>query len=158
MRLDTFLLADAVSAPPDGKIYVQGGGISGITLSSTPAQIERLMLLARWEITEESDFLENHFLEVALIDPDGGYALPPQSFQTAGAIPDDEGPPDVSESKEEEKYFVLVLSLGGTTLTRGGPHRLRLKVDDDVVRSMVLSVTVTDEREPAATETPQIGD
>lgn len=132
MRLDAFLIADAVSAPPDGKFYLHGGGITRFTLPVLPFTLPQLGVFIRFEI-DEGEFDEPRQFRLTFTDPGGVLLVPPQEFASA---------PLESASLEsgEERYVAIALTLGGLTFGRAGLHRLDFHLDGDLVRSMPLPV------------------
>ena len=84
------LLADHASVPPDGKLYVLGGGISNINMAQLPGRVS-FAAVGGFRFTR-ADFNATHTVELRLVDADGGLVIPPATiqFQTAQAIPADQ--------------------------------------------------------------------
>jgi hypothetical protein len=133
MRLDAFLLADAVSTPPDGKVYVHGGGLTRIMAPSLPFILPQLGVLARFEV-DESELQAPHEFVISLTGPDGAYVIPPGHLRSepVGAL----GPlPD-----GEEHYLQIALNFGSLPLASAGIYRFELHADDEPVKTMTIPV------------------
>src|SRR4051794_29453215 len=104
MRLDSWILADAASATPDGKVSLLGGGVSRVIVSSLPAQHAMLALVLRF-VWEGSDADESHEVALSLISPAGAQVLSPTP---AVDVPPRQ-PRDLIEG--EEFYLHVVMNL-----------------------------------------------
>ena len=133
MRLDAFLLADAVSAPPDGKVYVHGGGLTRITAPTLPFTLPVLGILARFQI-EDSELDEPHTFVFSLKDADGNDVIPPGELQS------DPYPPRAPMPEGEEHYLQLALNLAHITFPTAGVYHFELRADDHPVKSMTFPV------------------
>ena len=85
------LLADHASVPPDGKLYVLGGGINTLGLPAIPGRVA-FDVVGGFRFTT-SDSHSVHSVELRLLDADGKLVMPPATlkFQAAQAIPPDQG-------------------------------------------------------------------
>lgn len=135
MRLDTFLLADAVAAPPDGKLYLHGAGISKLTVPMLPFAVS-LAVIVRLEVTE-SEVTAEHEYRFDWLDPTGVMFQPTHSF-VAGVSGPGSRPPEVAEG--EEQFINLALNFGGVGFGRAGVHRIDFSVDGETLRSVSLPV------------------
>jgi hypothetical protein len=141
MRLDAFILADAVSAPPDGKFNVLGGGLTKLTVPILPFTAP-FGLLIRLEVTEEEARAPHEFV-FTWLDPAGVLLMPPVTFSGQAQ--------DVGELVEgEERFVMLALNIGGVPFGRPGPHKLEFRVDGELLRTAPLPVVALSQEELAA--------
>lgn len=131
MRLEAFLLADAATATPDGKLYIHGGGITRLTAAVLPL-VSQLALVVRLAV-DVDDFKQEHTFSFSLADPDGGIVVPPVPLKVAA-----QEPPKLPEG--EERFLQLAIGLGPVTFSRAGLYRLKLTVNNRTLRSMNLPV------------------
>ncbi len=132
MRLNALLLADAVSAPPDGKFYIHGGGLTRITVPVLPFALPQLGVFIRLEADPE-DLGRTYAFRLVLIDPDG---------VAVGPLPQFEAPlPERMELVEgEQQYVVLALNVPGVTFGRSGLHRFEFWIGEELFGSIPLPV------------------
>jgi hypothetical protein len=126
------MLADAVATPPDGKIYMQGGGITRLTPAALPLIIPSLGVLVRLAATE-AETAEHHVLEFAWTDPDGQRVQP----VLMGAM----DPGSVEPlAPGEERYLTVAFNTHGLRFEKAGPYGFSLRVDDQPMGSIALAV------------------
>ena len=91
MELTFALFADHASVPPDGKLYILGGGFSGIMLPQLPGQAQ-IAVAAQFRFIA-ADAARPHTVELRLVDADGRLVLPPATlqFQASGPPPESDG-------------------------------------------------------------------
>jgi hypothetical protein len=147
MRLDALLLADAVSAPPDGKFYLHGGGITHLNVPVLPFTIPQIGVFIRLEV-DEDELGDPHTFKLAMTDPDGAFLVQPQEF-AAGPI---EAAP---LAPGEERYIAIALNLGGITFGRAGLHHFDFHIDRELARSVPLPVVPLTAEQLEAMQTPQ---
>jgi len=136
MRLDALLLADAVSAPPDGKFYIHGGGFTRFTVPVLPFTTQ-LGVFIRLEL-DEADITKQHLFKFSMTDPEEAFVLLPQEL--AGG-PFEEGALAREALVEgEERYLALALMFGGVTFGRAGLHRFHFYLGEKLMRSVPLPV------------------
>jgi hypothetical protein len=135
MRLETFILADAVSAPPDGKFYVLGGGISKLNPLRLPS-IFPLGILVRFAL-EDSELLADHTLLIRMLDPDGEDIL--QGRAQIPIILTAEEPQWVAG---EQRIVSAAVNLGSIPISREGIHRITLALDGDPIYERPIPVVV----------------
>jgi hypothetical protein len=89
MELDFALFADSAAVPPDGKVYVLGGGFSTITLPQLPGRVT-FAVVAGFRFGP-ADAGRTHQVELRFVDDGAKLILPPVnlSFQSAGEPPPD---------------------------------------------------------------------
>lgn len=135
MRLETFVLADAVSAPPDGKFYVLGGGITRFNLIQFPAAVQ-LGVYARFELDQDEP-VASHQIRIHFIGPNGvdllngGPEIPVQA---------PEEPPNWEEG--EARFVAIAINMGPVPIQEHGVYTLRLDLDGDTMREMKLPAVV----------------
>jgi hypothetical protein len=139
MRLDTFLLADAVSAPPDGKFYILGGGITRLTVLGLPFAVPQIGVLIRLAI-EEQEVGGEHEFGFELRDPDGEVVGPAPAPRFNATIP----PPLEAQAlvEGEQRFVVVALNIGGVLVGRRGLHVFSFLVDGETIGSIPLPVVV----------------
>jgi len=83
-------LADHAAVPPDGKLYVLGGGITAVRLPQLPGRAS-FVVVGGFRFSP-ADSHSVHVVELRLVDADGGLVLPPATlqFQSAQVIPPDQ--------------------------------------------------------------------
>ncbi len=91
MELTFAFFADRASVPPDGKLYVLGGGFSGVALPQLPGRAE-FSVVAQFRFIA-ADVGRTHTVEVRLVDGDGHLVVAPASlqFQATGPSPSPDG-------------------------------------------------------------------
>jgi hypothetical protein len=80
-------LADHAAVPPDGKLYVLGGGIDSLSLAQVPGRVGFFVVAGfRFSRADAGSVFE---VESRLVDADGGLVIPPNTlrFQTGESIP-----------------------------------------------------------------------
>jgi hypothetical protein len=132
MRLDTFIVADAVDAGGiDGKFYVLGGGLSRYEVPGIPFPMP-LGVLIRLEITE-GELKSPHQLLLTVRGPTGNPNIPPLQIETA---PDQ---PIEPKLKGEQRFLQMGLTLPAQVV-RLGLYHVELDVDGERLGSISLPV------------------
>ncbi|MFN2451022.1 MAG: hypothetical protein ABR541_01560 [Candidatus Dormibacteria bacterium] len=87
MNIDYAFFADTATVPPDGKVYVHGGGFSAVSVPSLPARIA-FAVVAGFRFGAE-DANATHHVQLRLLDADDRLVVPPVDlqFQSAGPPP-----------------------------------------------------------------------
>jgi hypothetical protein len=121
------LIADAVSAPPDGKFYIHGGGLTRLTVPVLPFVVPQIGAFVRLEI-DEDEVGQEHEFRFALTDPDG---VPVGLWPSCRAElpPPPSGAPELEEG--EQRFVVLAINIPGIQLGRRGLHRFEFHVDGE---------------------------
>ena len=90
MDLSFAFFADHASVPPDGKVYVLGGGFSALHLPRLPGQAT-FAVVAGFRFGG-GDTGKTHVVELRLVDSRGKQLLPPATlqFQSAGPLPQED--------------------------------------------------------------------
>jgi hypothetical protein len=131
MKIDNFLLADAVSTQPDGKFNVLGGGITRLNVLGLPS-IVPLGLLVRF-VLDDDEAVAPHRIQIHIIDPDGVDVLKDGPELWTQAPPE---PPQYAEG--EQRFLVLAINMGGVPIQKFGLHRFGIDVDGESVWSFAL--------------------
>jgi hypothetical protein len=139
MRLDAFLLADSIATPPDGKVYMQGGGITKISPPELPFAVPQLGILVRLRI-DDDEAIAKHVFEFSWTDPEGDLLIPKQTVESEAV-----GPlPLLAEG--EDRYLSLAFNMHGVTFRLAGAHRLELNIDNGLItQSLALAVVAPPE-------------
>jgi hypothetical protein len=132
MELDTFLLADAATVTPDGKMFVHGGGLTRIAVPALPWTQPQLALVMRFRM-EESDWDAAHQLQVSLAAPDGTAVIPPGSIEVPVG-----NQPETLEN--EESFLQIALSIASVPFLNQGIYTFRLALDGEPRGSLSLAV------------------
>ena len=140
MQLDAFILADAVATPPDGKFYVQGGGLTRMQAPILPAQI-RLDVLVQLG-GDEDEMKAEHTIRFTLIGPTGNPNVDPVEIQTRF------DPNAAQPLPGEERFAVLAVTINGMAI-RSGVYKVALQVDDEITAERTFVFSVPDGVEPA---------
>jgi hypothetical protein len=92
MEVTFAFFADSATVPPDGKLYVLGGGFSNMMFAELPAKAAFAVVGGfRFAIAE---LTVNHSVELRLVDADGKFVFAPATLQFQSAGPP---PPGASE-------------------------------------------------------------
>lgn len=151
MRLNALLIADAVSAPADGKFYIHGGGLTRLVVPALPFPIPQIGVFVRLEI-EEQEVGQIHEFAFEFSDPDGDPVGPVPAPRFSAQIP--APPPGSPEPEEgEQRFVVLALNIGGISVGRKGLHTFSFRVDGEPLGAVPLPVVVVplDQLQTAAT-------
>jgi hypothetical protein len=134
MRLDAFLLADAVSTPPgDDKFYIHGGGLTRFVVPMLPFPLG-VAVFIRFEV-EDADIQEPHRFRILVFGP-VGLNLQPIDFESAAVEP--------TPLLEGEQRFIqvgLTLPLG---IIRTGLYRVELHVDEQLLGTISVPLVLVE--------------
>jgi hypothetical protein len=134
MQLDTFMLADAATGAPDGKLYIHGGGITRIAAPEIPWTQPQLAIVTRLLMAPE-DWGQTHRLQVLLLAPDRTPLMPTANVE----IP---APSQLPAAEGQEQYMQLTLGFASPTFLEEGLYTVELHVNDELLRSMPLPVVL----------------
>lgn len=139
MEVEYAFLADAAVSPPDGKLYVLGGGIDEIRASSFPAIHPYVSLVVKLKL-HPTECERQHQLEIELWDSDGHRIGP----QVAGAF-------SAARRPIPRPTFVqLVLNVVGAQFPRPGAYDFHIVVNDQHLKTVpVFLVETPPQVEPA---------
>jgi hypothetical protein len=137
MRLDTFIIADAVASPgQDGKFYIHGGGLSRFEVPTVPFPMP-LDVLIRLVATDEELLSTSHSLRITLMGPAGLPNVPPLEIKTG---PEKSLDPIL---EGEPRFLQLILSIPAHVV-RVGLFRFELHVDGKKLGTIPLPVKLAD--------------
>ncbi|MDQ3630024.1 MAG: hypothetical protein M3417_01850 [Actinomycetota bacterium] len=128
------LLADH-AAVSEGKLFINGGGITRFNVPSLPFAIPTLSVVIRM-LADEGDH-GDHRLLLEFLNPDNVQTMPPEPAIVTVSPP----PPEVVPG--EEYYIQVVASFGGLPILRSGVHRFRMSWDEERIRELTLPVIDT---------------
>jgi hypothetical protein len=145
MKLDTLILADAVTASAEeGKFYVHGGGMSRYEIAELPAVMPFGVLL-RLKI-EESDYGKGMVVRFTLIGPTGFPNVEPLEARIQKVEAASE-----NRVEGEEEFIQMGLKIPAVAV-REGLYHLELQINGKVARSVPLPVIVNPALKPAERE------
>lgn len=145
-RLDFALLANAAAGPPDGLVYVLGGGIDTVTSSQLPVPLIATLVLRVLRNRTEANVPVTCRLEIQdqdgnppmLVGPAGNQvALQPIEI-TIPAAPVPQGLPAHWEIATN-----AILPIVGLPLPREGIYSIEVLLNNQHVRSVPLRVVLT---------------
>ena len=121
MRFDFVLLADAAQVL-EGKLYIQGGGLTRLTAPTVP-WMQPLAICMRLESVDDDDLSRDWQFEVAVFGPDENVLA---EHRTPIAL----HRPDMAIAEGEQAGVVLLaLTLSGLVVHSYGPHKVRVAID-----------------------------
>lgn len=136
MRLDTILIADHAASTPDGKMYINGAGITRLNVPMLPFALPLFAVVARWKVEPED--VGSHSLLVRVVSPSGIDLLPSESV-----------PVDVVENptsvEGEERHLQMAMNFGGLPVLEEGVYTLSIEMDGEVQREVTLPVVAVAE-------------
>ena len=132
MRLDVVMLADH-AAVCEGKLYVNGGGITRFQVPTVPFALPGLGVVLRFRTYPED--MGEHQFQIAFINPDGLQVLPPDPVPVLV-----ESPRDGLEG--EESFAQVVLGFTGLPILITGMHTFRISWDDELLREFCIPVNL----------------
>jgi len=129
------MLADhAVVA--EGKIYVNGGGITRINVPVLPFAVPMLSMVLRYMIEGPGDRAA-HTLEMQFETPSGISLFPEASIDVV--IPE-----SANRAPGEEEYAQTLVTMGGVPIIETGIHKYSVWWDGELVRAFALPVVLTE--------------
>jgi uncharacterized protein DUF6941 len=130
-----FTLCDHASVPPDGKIYINGGGIQQLFVSQIPGPLRQLFLMVRLSIPWHM-LGEPHTVKIRALDLDRNPIGPTDPLIST---PFELGkPPGLRPG--DESAFNICAELSGLTVDQPMTLRFHLLVDDVTIGSLPLKV------------------
>lgn len=134
MRLDAFLLADAVSTPPgDDKFYIHGGGLTRFVVPMLPFPLG-VAVFIRFEV-DDADIQEPHRFRIVVFGPVGMNIQPIDLKSAAGE------PTPLLEGEQRFMQVGLNLPLG---IMRTGLYRVELHVDGVLLRTIQVPLVLAE--------------
>ena len=125
MQVDYLVLADAASAPPDGKHYIHGGGWDTIVAAAFPVTHPLLAIALRLRVAWNDT---NHpvNLEIDLVDADELSILPTPPGPMSGPLTVGR-PPTVAPGSDI--VVPLVFNMQGIQFQRPGTYAVVVRID-----------------------------
>jgi hypothetical protein len=121
--------ADSAVVPPDGKLYVLGGGFSAIALPQLPGRAS-FAVVAGFRFNA-ADVSGTHVVELRFVDSEGKLVLPVANlqFQAAGALP-----------PGQQQVTVSTVSYLNPTFGEPGTYTAEFWIGDRLLQSVALMV------------------
>ena len=129
-----FTLCDHASVPPDGKIYINGGGVHQLYVPQIPGPLRTLYLVVRlsipWHMLGEPHTVHLRALDLDRrpVGPDPLIVTPFELGRPAGHRPGD------------ESAINICAELNGLTIQQPMTLRFHLLVDEETIGSLPLKV------------------
>jgi hypothetical protein len=130
-----FTLCDHASVPPDGKIYIHGGGVHQLYMAQIPGPLRTLFLVVRLSIPWHM-LGEPHTVRVRALDLDRKPVGPSDPLITT---PFELGRP-AGHRPGDESAINICAELNGLTIQQPMTLRFHLLVDDETIGSLPLKV------------------
>ncbi len=130
-----FTLCDHASVPPDGKVYIHGGGVNQVFLPQFPGPLRPLWLMVRLFIPW-SMLGEPHTVKIRALDLDRNPVGPNDPLLTT---PFELGKPP-GHRPGDESAINICAELTGLSVQQPMTLRFHLLVDDDTIGSLPLKV------------------
>lgn len=131
-----FTLCDHATVPPDGKIYIHGGGIHQLYVSQIPGPLRALFLMIRLNIPWHM-LGEPHTINIRALDLDRRPIGPNDPLVST---PFELGRPP-GHRPGDESAINICAELGGLTVEQPMTLRFHLLLDDEPIGSLPLKVT-----------------
>src|SRR4030081_1708022 len=130
-----FTLCDHAAVPPDGKIYIHGGGVHQLYVPQIPGPLRTLYLVVRlsipWHMLGEPHTVTIHALDLdrkSISSSDPMITTPFELGKPAGHRPGD------------ESAINICAELNGLTIQQPMTIRFHLLIDDQLIASIPLKV------------------
>ena len=130
-----FTLCDHAAVPPDGKVYIHGGGIHQLYVPQIPGPLRALFLVVRLSIPWHM-LGEPHTVTVRVLDLDRNPIGPVDPLL---ATPFELGRPP-GHRPGDESAFNMCAELNGLAVQQPMTLRFHLSVDDEPIGSLPLKV------------------
>jgi hypothetical protein len=131
-----FTLCDHASVPPDGKIYIHGGGVQQLFMPQLPGPLRTLFLVVRLSIPWHM-LGEPHTVRIRALDLDRVAVGPTDPLITT---PFELGKPPGLRPGDESAINICA-ELSGLQIQRPMTLLFHLLVDDNMIGSLPLKVT-----------------
>jgi hypothetical protein len=130
-----FTLCDHASVPPDGKIYIHGGGVHQLFVPQIPGPLRTLFLVVRLSIPWHM-LGEPHTVNIRALDLD---RHPVGATDPLITTPFELGRPP-GHRPGDESAINICAELSGLTVDQPMTLRFHLTVDDETIGSLPLKV------------------
>lgn len=138
-----FSLCDHATVPPDGKVYIHGGGVNQVFVPQLPGMIRNLWLMVRLSIPWHM-LGEPHTVRIRSLDLDRNPIGPTDPLITT---PFELGKPPGHRPGDESAINICV-ELTGLQVEEPMTIRFHLSVDDEVIGSLPLKVQLLPNQGP----------
>jgi uncharacterized protein DUF6941 len=138
-----FTLCDHATVPPDGKIYIHGGGVHQLYMAQIPGPLRALYLVVRLSIPWHM-LGEPHTVKIRALDLDRNPIGPTDPLITT---PFELGKPPGHRPGDESAVNICA-ELSGLTVPQPMTVRFHLEVDDETISSLPLKLV---QRPPSQT-------
>ena len=129
MRLDWALLANSAEAPPNGLVYILGGGFDTLVRDQFPTPFGGVVVLRVQTSRLETE--RPHKVEVHCTDEDGKPVLPQP---IAINLPARQVPPEFPHGWDMAAS--IVINLQAVPINRPGFYNFEILIDDQQVRTL----------------------
>ena len=130
-----FTLCDHAVVPPDGKIYIHGGGVHTLYAGQIPGPLRSLYLVVRLSIPWHM-LGEPHTVKIRALDLD---RMPIGSIDPLITTPFELGKP-AGHRPGDESAINICAELNGLVIPQPMTIRFHLLVDDEAIASLPLKV------------------
>ena len=130
-----FTLCDHASVPPDGKLYIHGGGVHQLLVPQIPGPLRTLFLVVRLSIPWHM-LGEPHIVRIQALDLDRNPVGPLDPLVTT---PFELGKPP-GHRPGDESAINICAELSGLIIQQPMTIRFHLSVDDQTIGSLPLKV------------------
>jgi hypothetical protein len=130
-----FTVCDHATVPPDGKVYMHGGGVNQVFVPQLPGQIRSLWLMVRLSIPWHM-LGEPHTIRIRALDLDRNPIGPTDPLITT---PFELGKPP-GHRPGDESAINICAELTGLSLEQPMTLRFHLMVDEETIGSLPLKV------------------
>lgn len=130
-----FTLCDHASVPPDGKLYIHGGGVHQLLVPQIPGPLRTLFLVVRVSIPWHM-LGEPHTVKIRALDLDRNPIGPVDPLVTT---PFELGKPP-GHRPGDESAINICAELSGLAVQQPMTIRFHLSVDDQTIGSLPLKV------------------
>jgi len=130
-----FTLCDHATVPPDGKVYIHGGGIHQLYVPQIPGPLRALFLVVRLSIPWHM-LGEPHTINIRALDLDRRPIGPNDPLMST---PFELGRPP-GHRPGDESAINICAELSGVTIEQPMTLRFHLAVDDEPIGSLPLKV------------------
>ena len=130
-----FTLCDHAAVPPDGKIYIHGGGIHQLYVAQVPGPLRALYLVVRLSVPWHM-LGEPHTVRIRALDLDRRPVGPNDPLLTT---PFELGRPPGHRPGDESAVNICA-ELSGLAVDQAMTIRFHLEVDDEAIGSLPLKV------------------
>jgi hypothetical protein len=130
-----FTLCDHATVPPDGKVYIHGGGIHQILAAQIPGPLRALFLVVRLSIPWHM-LGEPHTVRIRALDLDRRPIGPTDPLLTT---PFELGRPP-GHRPGDESAINICAELAGLTIEQPMTIRFHLEVDEEPIGSLPLKI------------------